>query len=73
MEARLFHKVASVVRLKKKNLKPSDKIPHNCNRLPFKLDGWMKLTIAFGDEEISTQVYVKAGCCRAGVAFRKGV
>ena len=55
----LFRKVATVARLKKKNLKPADKIPCNYDQWPFKLDGRMELTIAFGDKKRSTQVYIK--------------
>jgi len=56
---RLFSKVASVARLRKKNLKPSDKTPRNYDQRLFKLDGHMELTITFGDKEMSTQVYIK--------------
>ena len=59
MGGRLFRKVASVARLKKRNLKPSDKTPRNYDQRPFKLDGRMELTITFGEKEMSTQVYIK--------------
>ena len=55
----LFRKVASVAQLKKKNLKPADKVPRNYDQRPFKLDGRMELVITFGEKEISTQVYIK--------------
>ena len=48
-----------MARLKKRNLKPADKILCNYDQQPFKLDGRMELTIAFGDKEMSTQVYIK--------------
>ena len=55
----LFRKVASVARLKKKDLKPADKIPRAYDQRPFTLDGRMELVITFGEKEISTQVYIK--------------
>ena len=55
----LFRTVASVARLKKKNLKPADKIPRVYDQRPFTLDGRMELVITFGEKEISTQVYMK--------------
>ena len=48
-----------MARLKNRNLKPADKIPRNYDQQPFKLDGRIELTIAFGDKEMSTQVYIK--------------
>ena len=56
---KLFKKVASVARLKKKNLKPADKIPRAYDQRPFSLDGRMELVLTFGEKEISTQVYIK--------------
>ena len=55
----LFQKVASLARLKKKNLKPADKIPRAYDQHPFTLDGHMELVITFGEKEISMQVYIK--------------
>ena len=48
-----------MARLKKKNLKPADKIPRAYDQRPFTLDGRMELVITFGEKEISTQVYIK--------------
>ena len=56
---KLFKKVASVARLKKKNLKPADKIPRAYDQHPFNLDGRMELVLTFGEKEISKQVYIK--------------
>ena len=39
MGADLFKKVAAVARLKKKQLKKSDKVPYTYDQKPFKLDG----------------------------------
>ena len=55
----LFRKVASVARLKKKNLKPTDEIPRAHDQHPFTLDGRIELMITFGEKEISMQVYIK--------------
>ena len=55
----LFRKVASVAHLKKKNLKPADKIPRAYDQYPFSLDGRMELMITYGEKEILTQVYIK--------------
>ena len=55
----LFWKVASVACLKKKNLKPADKVPRAYDQRPFTLDGRMELVITFGEMEISTPVYIK--------------
>ena len=48
-----------MARLKKKNLKPADKIPRAYDQRPFTLDGRMEMVIIFGGKEISTQVYIK--------------
>jgi len=55
----LFRKVASVAHLKKKHLKHADKTPRNYDQRPFRLDGRMDLTIAFGDKEMTTSVCIK--------------
>ena len=55
--------MANVAWLKKKNLKPADKVPRNYDQRPFKLDGCMELAITFGEKEISTQVYIKIDNC----------
>ena len=54
-----FKKVASVARLKKRQLKAVDKTPYGYDRRPFKLDGRMDLNIRFNDKEICTPVYIK--------------
>ena len=55
----LFKKVAAVAKVKKKNFKKADKIPHTYDQKPFTLDGRMDLDIAFGDKTILTAVYMK--------------
>ena len=45
--------------LKKKQLKKADKTLRNYDQHPFRLDGWMDLTITFGDKEMTTAVYIK--------------
>ena len=55
----LFHKVASVAHLKKKNLEPADKIPRAYDQRPFSLYGQMNLVLSFGDKEVLTPVYIK--------------
>ena len=56
---KFFKKVTSVAHLKKKNLKPADKIPRAYDQCPYSLDGHMELGLTFGEKEISTQVYIK--------------
>ena len=53
-----FCKVAIVAHLKKKYMKRADKTPRNHDQRPFRLDGRMDLTIAFGNKEITTVVYI---------------
>jgi len=55
----LFCKVASVVHLKKKHFKHADKTPRNYDRRLFRLNGRMDLTIAFGNKEMMTSVYIR--------------
>lgn len=55
----LFKKVASGARLKKRNFKKADRVPHTYNQQPFKLDGRMDLEIAFDEKVMVTPVYIK--------------
>ena len=57
--AELFKKVAAAARLKKKEFKDPDKIPHPYDQRPFKLHGKIMLDIGFEDKTIRTPVYVK--------------
>ena len=59
MGCKLFRKVASVARLRKKDFKPADKTPCTYSRQPFQLDGRMDLDVAFGDKTMQTPVYIK--------------
>ena len=59
MGGKLFKEVASVARLRKRDFRPADKIPHTYNRQPFNLDGRMDLEITFGDKTMKTPVYIK--------------
>ena len=59
---KIFKKVASVACLKKKNLKPADKIPRAYDQRPFSLDGRMELVLTFGERNINTGVH-KGRCC----------
>ena len=54
-----FKKVASVARLKKRQLKAVDKTPYSYDRQPFKLDGRMNLNIRFNDKKICTPVWMQ--------------
>ena len=55
----LFKQVASVRRLKKKNLKKVDKVPRTYEQKPFALHGRMDLDISFGGKTMQTPVYIK--------------
>ena len=59
MGPELFKKVAMVARLKKRQFKEADKVPHTYDRRQFKLDGRLDLDINFGDKTINTPIYVK--------------
>jgi len=59
MEGKLFQKVASVAKLKKKNFKLPGITPHTYNQKPFKLDGRMELDVEFNDRKMKTMVYIK--------------
>ena len=55
----LFRRVAAVARLKKSQLKKSDKVPRTYDRRTFTLDGKMDLDISFGGTTMRTPVYIK--------------
>ena len=57
--AELFKKVAAAARLKKKEFKDPDKVPHSYDQRPFKLHGKIMLDIGFEDKTMRTPVYVK--------------
>ena len=61
----LFRKVASVARLKKKNLnlKPADKVPRAYDQRLFTLDGRMELVITFYEKEISLNWMLQTNYC----------
>ena len=59
MGQEIFKKVASVARLKKKNLKKPDKTPYAYNQQSFSLDGMMSMDITFNDVTLTTPVYIK--------------
>ena len=48
MGGKLLKEVASVARLRKRDFRPGDKVPHTYNQQPFNLDGRMDLEITFG-------------------------
>ena len=54
-----FKKVATVAKLKKRDLHPADKKAYNYDGKPFTLDGWLQLDLMFGEYSMSTPVYVK--------------
>jgi len=59
MGGKLFQKVASVAKLKKKNFKPPGITPHTYDQKPFKLDGRMELDVEFNDRKMKTTIYIK--------------
>ena len=56
---KLFKKVATIARLKKRHFKKADKIPKTYDQKTFKLDGQMDLDITFEGRTICTPVYIK--------------
>ena len=56
---RLFKKIATIARLKKKNLKLPDKKPRTYDQRTFMLDGRMNLDITFNGKTMCTPVYIK--------------
>ena len=59
----LFKKLATVARLKKKDLKKADKTPRNYDQTTFKLDGRMGLETPFDNKATVTPVYIKMDAC----------
>ena len=59
MGPELFKRVASVAKLKKRELKKADKVPHTYDRHEFKLDGCLHLDINFNDKTMNTAMYLK--------------
>ena len=55
----LFARVAAAARLRKKDFRKADKIPHTYVREPFRLDGCIDLNISFDEKTMKTPVYVK--------------
>ena len=58
-----LQKVATVARLKNRDLKRPDKTPQNYDQISFKLDGRMDLDICFDNKTICTPVYIKMDRC----------
>ena len=59
MGGELLYKVAAVAKLRRRDLKPPDKIPRNYDQRPFTLHGKMDMTITFGGRVLTTPVYIK--------------
>ena len=55
----LFKKVATVARLRKRDLKKVDKTPRTYDQKTFHLDGRMDLDVSFGEKTLCTPVYIK--------------
>ena len=56
---KLFKRVATIARLKKRDFKRADKTPRAYDQKPFSLDGRMDLDISFGERTMCTPVYIK--------------
>ena len=56
---KLFKRVATVARLKKRHFKKADKIPRTYDQKTFKLDGRMDLEITFDGKTMCTPIYMK--------------
>ena len=50
----LFKRVATVAKLRKKDFRPSDKVPRNYDQQPFRLDGCLDLDVSFQDKTMTT-------------------
>jgi hypothetical protein len=59
IDGTLYKKVATTVRLKKRDFKKPDKTPRTYVHEPFTLDGMMELDVAFGEKTMHTPMY---GC-----------
>ena len=55
----LFKRVAAAAKLRKKDLKKPDRVPHTYDRRPFQLHGRIDLEIVFDGKVITTPVYIK--------------
>ena len=55
----LFKRVASVAKLKRKDLKKADRVPKTYDQKPFSLDGRMDFDISFNDATVRTLIYIK--------------
>ena len=56
---KLFKRVATIARLKKRDFKKSDKVPRTYDQKTFKLDGRMDLDIEFEGRTMRTPLYIK--------------
>ena len=59
----LFRKIATVARLKKRDLKRPDKQPRNYDQTPFSLDGRMDLDIIWGQGRCTSRATHPIRCC----------
>ena len=59
MGGNAFKQVAAAAKLRKKDFKTPDQVPHNYDRRPFHLDGRVNLDIEFLDKAMNTPIYVK--------------
>ena len=55
----MFKRVATAIKLKKRDFRKSDRTARNYDGQPFQLDGVMDLDITFDDKTIRTSVYIK--------------
>ena len=56
---RLFKRIVTIARLKKKDLKPPDKKPRTYDQCTFTLHGQMDLDIIFDSRTVCIPVYIK--------------
>ena len=59
MGGNAFKQVATAAKLKIKDFKPPDQVPHNYDRRPFHLDGRVNLNVEFLDKAMNTPIYIK--------------
>ena len=59
MGGNAFKQVAAAAKFKKKDFKPPDRVPHNYDRRPIHLDGWVNLDVEFLDKAMNTPIYIK--------------
>ena len=55
----LFRRIVAVEKVKKRQFKPVDKLPHTYDQRPFHLDGKIDVDITFTGTTMKTTVYVK--------------